>query len=135
MSRLNLELLKPYHAHSMAVSGNSPGLLTRPIRDDLIIPLSSYIPQRDNFTILFTKRYYGIVILASTADLAPAELDSDWENDEEHFVKPVPLKQFPLYISYPFLSPHFEQVLKGEPFAYKGVRAYAASTYTVKDWE
>jgi hypothetical protein len=139
MSRLNLELLKPYHARSVTVARSS-NYKTKPlwfptsVRDDLFVPLKFFTPER-GFTLLFTKKHYHIIILASTMDLSPAELDSDWEDDEEHFVKPVPMKQLPLYINYTFLSPHFDRVLKGEPFDYQYPGDYAPSSYTVKDWE
>jgi hypothetical protein len=43
-------------------------------------------------------------------------MDGAWDLSDpaQAFINPVPIKQFPLYINYPFVSPCLEQILKGE---------------------
>jgi hypothetical protein len=109
--RIQLNLNRPYYIRS-----NSAAHSSKIFREDLIVPLSKYHPQRDAITILFHRLLYRIIILASTSDLYVREMDADTEREEGEDLcyKPIPIKQFPLYLNYPHVHPCFDKILKGD---------------------
>jgi hypothetical protein len=137
---IDMDLNRPYHVHSISVSDS------KTVRDDLIVllkvktkrmyrpdgfrmvPLSSFYPKDqfltdgpalepgEFFILPPSKKFYSIIILASTMDLKISQMDGAWDLQDpaQAFINPVPIKQFPLYINYPFVSPCLDHILKGE---------------------